>query len=185
MKKAIAMLLMLAMTLCAAGAMASELEYNEGDITYVYEDMAKTVRVKRCDTAATSVAISAKSTVLGKEYRVTSIMNNAFDGCTNLKSVTFSGMEPPTFANNLFINCGALQKIYVPEGSEEDYKKALKGQYVSERPCASMVEGYALPQPAPQQPADLPQTGDHSSLALWIVLLAMAGVGMTMRRREA
>ena len=125
-------------------------------------------------TSLTSVTIPS---------RVTTIGNSAFELCTSLTSVTFSSTTPPDFGVYLFIGCGALQKIYVPEGSEEGYKKALEGQYVSGKPCAELVVGYAPQQPAAA--ADLPRTGDHSSLALWVALLAISGVGMTMRRREA
>ena len=46
-------------------------------------------------------------------------------------------------------------------------------------------EAPAVPADVPQT-GSLPQTGDSSSLALWLCLLAFAGAGMTaMRKREA
>jgi len=125
---------------------------------------------------------------------VTSIDEQAFKQCTGLTSVTFAGTVPPsTMGDYLFNYCENLATIRVPMGSEEAYKTRLEQQHRyfrlesgsgSElRPLLQdcTVVGYALP-----QTADLPQTGDHSSLALWGALLALACAGMMVaRKREA
>jgi len=118
----------------------------------------------------------------------------------------FEGNTPPSFGGDtVFRDCLKLSAILVPEGSETAYKTALEnnnaqGQIKVYKTGAhvmhdldALIQGYALPQPAaPAAPADqpqtgsLPQTGDSSSLALWLCLLAFAGAGMTaMRKREA
>lgn len=55
---------------------------------------------------------------------VTSIGENAFQNSTSLREVTFLGAAQPTFGTKIFNGCTALEKIYVPAGSINDYKTA-------------------------------------------------------------
>ena len=221
MKKMFAVLLMLALTLCAAGAMART--YTDAqDVQYYYDTLGNTATVYHCPRWATSVTIPETITGVDKTYEVTVIMSDAFknhkaltsvtipssvtiigsrafEGCIDLTSVTFSGANPPTFAADLFLNTD-LQTIRVPHDSVELYKTALKDAKIFPNNENSTCDALVVcaehnpnppkpePQPEPQQPAasaDLPRTGDSSSLALWLALLGLAGAGMMMRRREA
>ena len=56
---------------------------------------------------------------------VTFIGNQAFDGCSNLVSVTFESATPPTVFDNAFNPSQPAFRIHVPEGSEEAYIAAL------------------------------------------------------------
>ena len=120
---------------------------------------------------------------------VKEVGNFVFNLCENLKTVTFAGAEPPNLTGNYLFNyCPNLTTIRVPMGSEGLYESRLEDQERYFTPDVKRkllddctVVGYALP-----QPADLPQTGDSSSLALWGALLALAGAGMMVaRKREA
>ena len=52
---------------------------------------------------------------------ITDIGDNAFEGCTNLREVHFSGEVPPTLGENAFGNVREDFKIFVPEESLERY----------------------------------------------------------------
>lgn len=56
---------------------------------------------------------------------VTFIGNQAFDGCSNLVSVTFESATPPTIFSSAFKPTQPAFRIHVPEGSEEAYIAAL------------------------------------------------------------
>ncbi len=127
---------------------------------------------------------------------VTYIDSFAFEHCHALKTLTFAGDTPPVFNSEQVIAfCRVLEKILVPKGSEEAYRVALSGQRLSYdydvdppelqyHDLDMLISGYERQQPAaPADLADLPRTGDSSSLALWMALLAMAGAGMMARRK--
>ena len=52
---------------------------------------------------------------------VENIGDNAFEGCTDLETVTFEGENPPTMGSDVFKDC-TVDKIVVPEGAEDAYK---------------------------------------------------------------
>lgn len=51
-----------------------------------------------------------------------SIGNNAFSGCSKLKTVVIYATTPPTLANNVFAYTHADLLIYVPDGAVDAYK---------------------------------------------------------------
>lgn len=55
---------------------------------------------------------------------VTSIGNNAFEGCSNFLGLTCNHSTPPTLGTNAFENCGKFYYISVLEGSENAFKTA-------------------------------------------------------------
>lgn len=56
---------------------------------------------------------------------VTFIGNQAFDGCSNLVSITFESATPPTIFSTAFKPTQPAFRIHVPEGSEDAYIEAL------------------------------------------------------------
>jgi len=101
--------------------------------------------------------------------------------------VTFAGANPPNVGAYLFNYCKELSEIRVPMGSEEVYRERLREQelyIVNTDPSEKLLDRCAVIGYAPF--ADVPKTGDSSSPALWLCLLALAGAAMTaMRKREA
>ena len=97
------------------------------------------------ETASNTLMLGCKNTVIPNT--VTSIGDNAFDGCEELKEITIPAsvtsignyafqectslttvfMEPttpPTLGNYVFNACDELDAIYVPAGTSGDYKAA-------------------------------------------------------------
>lgn len=64
------------------------------------------------DTKLVSISIPAT---------VTSIGSSAFSGCTALVSVTFGATTPPSLGTDVFKDCSALTKIYVPSSAYSLY----------------------------------------------------------------
>lgn len=60
----------------------------------------------------------------------------------------------------------------------------LPGSYKVEGAFTETKVVVAKAPAAPAEPADLPSTGDESRLTLWLCLLALAGAGMKMRRKN-
>lgn len=66
---------------------------------------------------------SSNITAVSIPQNITAIGDNAFNGCSNLTSVTVESTEPLTINSNCFsIKAGAT--LYVPKGCYEVYKKA-------------------------------------------------------------
>lgn len=66
-----------------------------------------------------------------KIYRID---NHAFENCTNLYEIHFSGSTPPEIGNGVFDNISSDYKIFVPEEHFEKYLEKWKGReenYVS------------------------------------------------------
>ena len=179
MKKIAAVLLMLAMALCCAGAMAASVS----DLTFTYDDNRRIAVITDCNTAAAGDLEIPKTVARGvAKYTVTGIREKAFFGCVDLTSVTipesmksigelafgacyrlkrvaFSGMKPPFVEYTAFWASNKLERIEVPIGREEAYRTALqKASYSSINPeqgpyCAGLVVGCLPPQPDDQEPA--------------------------------
>jgi hypothetical protein len=55
---------------------------------------------------------------------VKTIEDKAFEYCYVLKEVKCEGVTPPTLGLNVFNDCDALEKIYVPASAVTNYKNA-------------------------------------------------------------
>lgn len=73
---------------------------NETTVTYV----------KSNDAGTTTLLIPESVVIDGKTYKVTSIANNAFRGCTNLKTVVI-GKNVKTIGKNAFYGCKKLKTV--------------------------------------------------------------------------
>jgi hypothetical protein len=60
------------------------------------------------------------------EEGVTSIGNNAFNGCTNLQSITCQGTNPPAVGTDAFAGVGESVEVFVPESAVDAYNDAAQ-----------------------------------------------------------
>lgn len=72
------------------------------------------------------IIIRATLTVNGISYKVTTIANNAFNGCKKLKSVTI-GKNVTKIGDSAFFKCTSLKKITIPASVTKIGKKAFYG----------------------------------------------------------
>ena len=97
---------------------ASAYDFEVGDICYYITSNADlTVEVMYCDYSGIRV-ISIPSTVVynDKTYCVTSIGDNAFQGCSKLSSVDIPE-SVTSIGNSAFSGCSSLTSITIPESS--------------------------------------------------------------------
>ena len=74
-------------------------------------------------------------------YSLSSIYKSAFDRCINLKSITLKySTKPPSLGIDAFFYTSALTAIYVPDGAENNYKKASNWSEYS-----SIIQTYSGP----------------------------------------
>jgi hypothetical protein len=78
------------------------------------------------DKKAKTVSIPATVTVDGVTYQVTAIADNAFSGCTKLKTVTI-GKNVTSIGTNAFKGCSALTKLTIPANVTKIGANAFSG----------------------------------------------------------
>lgn len=66
------------------------------------------------------------------DYDVTSIIDDAFNGCENLSSVTLTSTVPPTIGEDTFSLISPDAVLYVPNASIPTYQNAGYGDYFGE-----------------------------------------------------
>ncbi len=72
------------------------------------------------------LSIPNSVSIRGVVYKVTTVANNAFRGCSNLESVAFeSGVA--YIGKSAFENCSRLNNLYLPEGMAYIGDKAFSG----------------------------------------------------------
>lgn len=86
----------------------------------------KEVSYIRGNKKSVKITIPAAITVKGISYKVTTIANNAFNGCKKLKSVTI-GKNVTKIGDSAFFKCTSLKKITVPASVTKIGKKAFYG----------------------------------------------------------
>lgn len=87
-------------------------------INYVFDDESETATVVSGDEVYSGVVeIPAVVTNDGKNYTVTSIGDNAFDGCSSMTSVDLP-YELDSIGRYAFRGCTSLTYVYIPESVE-------------------------------------------------------------------
>ncbi|MCF0219511.1 MAG: leucine-rich repeat protein [Muribaculaceae bacterium] len=90
-------------------------DFEVDGIYYNINGSEATVTYKDYGSYSGSVVIPKRVTYNGTTYSVTTIGNNAFDGCVSLKSVTIpEGVN--VIGNNAFNYCDSLKSVTIPEG---------------------------------------------------------------------
>lgn len=87
-----------------------------GTVAFTKPENKKVKKVKIPDTV----------TIDGVTYKVTSIQNNAFSGCTKLNSVTI-GKNVTTIGDKAFYKCKTLKSITIPSKVSKIGKSAFEG----------------------------------------------------------
>jgi len=110
MKKVFALLMAMAMALCAGSAWAAELS------SLTYEVIDNEITIKECDTSASGeLVIPAMIEVDGTMHKVTRIGYQCFLDCDNLTSITIpkgvTSIEASTFES-----CDSLTSVTIPDG---------------------------------------------------------------------
>ncbi len=116
MKKTLKKLLsvILALTMLSGCFVFSSSAVNSEYLTYTVKDDG-TAEVKKCNAAAEgAVVVPSVVTIKKKSYDVTSIGDSAFEGCTEVTSVSISeGIK--SIGARAFANCTGLKDVYVPQ----------------------------------------------------------------------
>jgi len=119
----------------------------------------------------------------GREISETNLGSRNKTHLEILIPVRTAGRAPEGFAVYRVHN-GELQKL--PYGAGDEYFTVdIAGEFVKlhVKRFSSYAIGYS--EPVPPSLADLPQTGDNSRLALWLMLMSAAGAAALLLRRRA
>ena len=79
---------------------------------------------KAGETAAPWAAYRSEILYVKINHGVTFIGDNAFNGCTEIQSITCYATTPPTCGTDCFLNVNKDLLLYVPKENVSDYKKA-------------------------------------------------------------
>jgi len=90
-----------------------------------------------------SAFISSGVTAVTIPASVTYMDTQTFDYCHRLDHMIFKGQKPPEDMNMLCLNSDSVRYIYVPEGTQVEYKLELTGKA---NPGAMIVEGDYIPE---------------------------------------
>ena len=121
---------------------------------------------------------------------ITKIESWVFSGCYGLTEVSLpaSVTEVAQFAFN---SCSKLADVYYAGSAEESYAIKIGYNNVDLKEAVWHYDAGKTDEPEPPvdedivNAADMPQTGDSSSIALWSALLSMAVTAMLMIRKRA
>ncbi len=104
-------------------------ETANSNLKYSYTTSSGTASVSDCNTSATEVTIPSaiyRSVTSPYEFSVTSIGGSAFEGCSNLESITIpEGVT--SIGTYAFYNCSSLTSIEIPEGVTSILEAAFRG----------------------------------------------------------
>ena len=91
---------------------------------------------------------------------VTAIGDDAFRGCTGLRTLTFLGSDPPALGDNIFVGTGAgFNKIVVPTGTAQNYCIFLEDALQTAGKDCFIIDGWTNVPPMFPVVALRPETG--------------------------
>lgn len=116
------------------------------------------------------------------EEGITSIGNNAFSGCTELKEVHFEGNAPELGGDNVFPDTVENLKITIYEGAT-----GFEGTVWDDMNIV-VIERPAVEEPDKDTSSgknNVVQTGDSANIMLWAVVIVLSmGAIVTVRRKQ-
>ena len=120
MIKHLRILLALTLLMAVSAAKASTLYYVVDNIRYAVntDDRTAMVATYGAYKVMTEITIPASITVEGVAYRVTSLEDNCFDGCTSLASITIPN-SVTSLGDHCFYDCTSLKSVTIPNSVTE------------------------------------------------------------------